>query len=254
MSTIYNSSLSSSESNSSNRTESTRPKDRREPAREPPAEGSVDRFRNLMQQRDGKTPLAPGQERLAGEDKAAAQLEKKMPTGGAQAGADARRAEHASDARHSANEQMRRVTERNQGDHGWDLGRQDSGNNAPPAEASAMWQAQLAMRDAATQTQLAAPTSNAAAFADLIERHVRQMAVSSGVAGDGDGQVLLRLADDTLPGTDLLLSKTADGWQLRADVRSRSSFDAIREAGPELARRFAERGLGQLSVDPRFHD
>src|SRR3546814_5702568 len=63
----------------------------------------------------------------------------------------------------------------------------------------------------------------------------------------------LRMADATLPGTDLLLSRTPEGWVLRADVRSRSSFDAIREAAPELARRFAERNLGTLSIDPHFH-
>jgi hypothetical protein len=88
-------------------------------------------------------------------------------------------------------------------------------------------------------------------FAELIERHVRQLAVSGG--DDGDGKVLLRLADSTLPGTDLLLSRTADGWLLRADVRSRYSFDAILDAAPELTRRFADRNLGTLSIDPHFH-
>ena len=54
--------------------------------------------------------------------------------------------------------------------------------------------------------------------------------------------LLLRMADATLPGTDLLLSRTPDGWVLRADVRSRSSYDAIREAAPALARRPFPRG------------
>ena len=108
--------------------------------------------------------------------------------------------------------------------------------------------------DQAAPMQAPAPTSNAAAFAELVERHVRQLAVSGDGTDGGDGQVLLRLSDQTLPGTDLLLSKTAEGWQLRADSRSRSSYDAIREAGPELMRRFAERNLGPLSIDPHFHD
>ena len=86
-----------------------------------------------------------------------------------------------------------------------------------------------------------------------MERHVRQLAVGGNTASDRDGQVLLRLADSTLPGTDLMLSKTADGWLLRADVRSRGSYDAIREAAPDLARRFAERDLGELRVEPHFH-
>ncbi len=82
---------------------------------------------------------------------------------------------------------------------------------------------------------------------------MRQLAVDDRAARDSDGQVLLRMADATLPGTDLLLSRTADGWALRADVRSRSSYDAIREAAPELAKRFAERNLGTLSIEPHFH-
>jgi hypothetical protein len=36
-------------------------------------------------------------------------------------------------------------------------------------------------------------------------------------------------------------------------VRSRDSYDAIREAAPELARRFAERNLGVLEIDSQFH-
>lgn len=58
------------------------------------------------------------------------------------------------------------------------------------------------------------------------------------------------MSDATLPGTDLLLSREADGWVLRADVRSRGSYDAIRDAAPELAKRFAERKLGALRVEP----
>lgn len=124
-----------------------------------------------------------------------------------------------------------------------------------PAEVLAMMQAQSALRDGAHMSQSAPATaaaSNPAAFAELVERHVRQLAVGGNTASDRDGQVLLRLADSTLPGTDLMLSKTADGWLLRADVRSRGSYDAIREAAPELAKRFAERNLGNLEIDPQF--
>ncbi len=120
-------------------------------------------------------------------------------------------------------------------------------------DPAALYQAQMAMRDGLPQA--AAPTPlNPNAFADMVERHLKQMAADRGAAGgDGEGRVLLRMADATLPGTDLLLSRTPEGWMLRADVRSRSSFDAIREAAPELARRFAERNLGTLSIDPHFH-
>jgi hypothetical protein len=61
------------------------------------------------------------------------------------------------------------------------------------------------------------------------------------------------MSDTTLPGTDLLLTRVNDGWLLRADVQSRASHDAIREAAPELARRFAERNLGTLQVESHFH-
>ena len=128
-----------------------------------------------------------------------------------------------------------------------------SASSLPPADASALLQAQMALRDGAAPTQAPPPAANPQAFVDLIERHVRQLAVGDAVARDGDGQVLLRMADATLPGTDLLLTRNGDGWTLRADVRSRSSFDAIREAAPELAKRFAERNLGTLEIDPHFH-
>lgn len=123
----------------------------------------------------------------------------------------------------------------------------------PTAEASAMWQAQLAMRADAAPVSVPTPV-NTGAFAEMIERHVRLMAVSDGGARDHEGQVFMRLSDATLPGTDLLLTKTADGWQLRADVRSRSSYDALNAAAPALARRFAERNLGPLSIEPFLHD
>jgi len=142
-----------------------------------------------------------------------------------------------------------------------EAGRQPAGDpdqglqmKSDPAEVLAMMQAQSALREGAALAPLAPPPANPAAFAELLERHVRQLAVGGGTAADrDDGQVLLRLADATLPGTDLMLSRTADGWLLRADVRSRASYDAIREAAPDLARRFAERDLGELRVEPHFH-
>jgi hypothetical protein len=131
--------------------------------------------------------------------------------------------------------------------------REDTGTSpsTQTIDASALYQAQAAMRDGLPQTNVPTPL-NPNAFADMVEKHLKQLAADRGTA-NGDGKVLLRMADATLPGTDLLLSRTADGWLLRADVRSRSSFDAIREAAPALARRFAERDLGTLSFDPHFH-
>ena len=125
-----------------------------------------------------------------------------------------------------------------------------SSSSLQSADASALYQAQAAIRDGLPQSAPAPLNPNA--FADMVERHLKQLAADRGSA-NGDGKVLLRMADATLPGTDLLLSRTPEGWLLRADVRSRSSFDAIRQAAPALAKRFAERNLGTLSFDPHFH-
>lgn len=108
-------------------------------------------------------------------------------------------------------------------------------------------------RESTTLPPAAAEQAAAPRIAELLDRHVRQLAASEGAAA-GEGQVLLRMADATLPGTDLLLTRTPEGWALRADVRSRGSFDAIRDAAPELARRFAARNLGTLTVEPHLHE
>lgn len=200
--------------------------------REPPAAENVDRFRNLMQARDGARH-APGD--------AAQGSRPECP--------DARQASqetHSSAQRHAVPAMAERGAQR---DQWWRFAPQEE---LPSAEAAALSQAQLVPRDGIPMPAAAAPQVNPSAFAEMVERHVRQMAVSAGGAGDGDGQVLLRLSDDTLPGTDLLLTRTADGWSLRADVRSRGSFDAIRDAAPQLAERFAARNLGRLSIDPHF--
>lgn len=141
------------------------------------------------------------------------------------------------------------------GDARGDTGGQphDADGEARLLDPSLLWQAQHALRGDAPAAMPATVGANHSVV-ELIERHVRQLAATgAGAAQAGDGQVLLRMADATLPGTDLLLSREGDGWVLRADVRSRSSYDAIRDAAPELAKRFAERNLGSLRVDPRFH-
>ena len=150
------------------------------------------------------------------------------------------------DAVHAA-----RDGEREHGGHG-----QDGGDGeAKLLDPALLWQAQHALRGGGeTAAAMPAPTGASTAVAELIERHVRKLAAGGSATGaDGDGRVLLRMSDATLPGTDLLLSREGDGWVLRADSRSRESFDAIREAGPQLAQRFAERNLGTLTIDPHFH-
>lgn len=124
----------------------------------------------------------------------------------------------------------------------------------PPPESAALWQAQhMATQAPALATHAPPAAANPAALAQMLERHVRQLAVSEGGALHGEGQVLLRLDESTLPGTDLMLTRTTDGWLLQAEVRSADSFDAIRQAAGQLGERFAERGLGNLVVEPRYH-
>lgn len=220
----------------------TDPAQRREPAQqkpldklEPPSAERIDRFRAVMDQvREGGNEYGQPQAKQHGE---------------AQLTAYEEHAAHGEAARANALSEAVEDKARRRAD---DLGL--SATSLPPADASVLFQAQMALRDGgAAATNAPPPAANPQALIELIERHVRQLAVDEGVATDGDGHVLLRMADATLPGTDLLLTRNADGWTLRADVRSRESFDAIRQAGPELAKRFAERNLGTLEIDPHYH-
>ena len=202
--------------------------------REEPKAELVDRFRTLMQTRgDGKEQrLDPGRQGHEAAD--SFQID-----GQAEAGNEA------------VTDQAVLRKGHDEGDSGHNAG----GDSLQPAELAALYQAQVMAREVPATPAPAAPLPNAnpQALADMLERHVRQLAIGPGSASGEDGQVLLRLADSTLPGTDLLLSRTESGWRLRADVRSRGSFEAIQQAAPRLAERFASRNLGTLEIDPHFH-
>lgn len=218
----------------SSQTDATERSDKpRDTDKTPPLRENVDRFKALMQQ---------GKAKGEGEDGKAKLLREGLVSKGDEANANA--VAERGLAKNDANDAD--SLRRRRDEHGL------SSHALQQADASQMFQAQQAVRgDVMPQTHTPV---NPTAFADMVERHVRQLAIGrhSGDAS-GDGQVLLRMADSTLPGTDLLLSRTADGWMLRADVRSRNSYDAIKDAAPELAKRFAERNLGILSIDPHFH-
>lgn len=147
---------------------------------------------------------------------------------------------------------VHRASERGRGGDG---GGHDGGSDAEmkQLDPAMLWQAQHALRGDAP-TAMPAPVGAGNAVLELIERHVRQLAVGGG-ANDAraDGRVLLRMSDATLPGTDLLLSREGSGWVLRADVHSRASYDAIQDAANELMKRFAERNLGSLRVESHYH-
>lgn len=226
---------SSHADNASRGADQVRDKPADKPRQEPKTE-LVDRFRTLMQTRaDGKEQRQDA--RLQGREMADA------------ARADAQGAPERSQA--ATDGAIHRKH-----DDGSDAGGNQSGETLKPAELAALMQAQILTQHAPTALPAAAPQAahtNPQALADMLERHVRQLAVGSDGTRAEQGQVLLRLNDATLPGTDLLLSKTDTGWRLRADVRSRGSFDAIQQAAPQLAERFAARNLGVLEVDPHYH-
>ncbi len=206
--------------------------------REAPPKEEVDRFRQLMQH--GRQEGRGGSERLPHEQR----------TDLSSAG---RHASTAAAQRADEQAALRGLEGRGQHEGGTDHHGMGT-NSIEGADLLAMMQAQAALRDGTGPAPPAAPPPMASgrALADMLERHVRQFAVDGAAAGNRDGQVLLRMSDATLPGTDLLLSRTAEGWRLRAEVRSRDSYDAIREAAPALARRFAEHNLGALEIDPHF--
>lgn len=210
----------------------------REPSRDKPREEPktelVDRFRTLMQSRsEGKDPRM--ELRQQGRELAeAAGTEGRSDTEAAQAATD--------------NAIKRKGHDGDQGRDG------SAGDTLKPAELAALMQAQVMTQQAPTALPTAAPQAHAnpQALADMLERHVRQLAVGGSDHRGESGQVLLRLNDATLPGTDLLLSRTENGWLLRADVRSRGSYEAIQQAAPQLAERFAARDLGLLSVESHY--
>lgn len=204
--------------------------------RPPAAREQTDRFRSALDgARQGVQQQAQSQSQqaMAGPDGA-----------GADDGAPSQAA--TGDAVHGVRE-----GDRDGGGHGHDGG----DGEAKLLDPALLWQAQHALRGAeAMPAATPAATGASTAVAELIERHVRRFAAGGSATGaDGDGRVLLRMSDETLPGTDLLLSREGSGWVLRADVRSRDSYDAIRDAAPGLAKRFAERNLGELRVEPHFH-
>ncbi|HRO26017.1 MAG TPA: hypothetical protein PK743_06615 [Luteimonas sp.] len=227
------SSLSNRPGEGTQRVDGDRPGDK---PREAPPKEQVDRFRQLMQHGRQEGRAGAPQEQRPGST-------------------DAGRLAAGATTRHADEQVALRGLD---GRGGRDAGTDNNGmgaNSIDGADLLAMMQAQSALRDSALAppTTPAPPMASGKALAEMLERHVRQLAVDGAAGSDGDGHVLLRMADATLPGTDLLLSKTAEGWHLRADVRSRDSYDAIREAAPALALRFAEHNLGTLEIDPHFN-
>ncbi len=134
------------------------------------------------------------------------------------------------------------------GAHPWRrLQQQDAGGQT--AEFAALIEAQRLSQPGPANAPQAAPAADPeAAFAALVERHIRELLVSeSGAAGAG-GEVRIRLSEAALPDTALSLSRVAGGWQLRADCGNAASRQALQRYAPSLVARFAARALGELQV------
>lgn len=230
---IESSTSSSSNTDTIDSKRSTDPSTRKDVQRDPPMRDKVDRFEALMQKRE-EAPQKGKTEHAARSASAAA------------AQTDAARGE----------EQLAVTARQDKGGYSGthdDAPKHQRADTLSSIDNASLWQAQAALREAGLPPPTAPTPVNPNAFADLVERHVRQLAISRGGLDKGDGQVLLRLSDSTLPGTDLLLSRTDNGWRLKADTRSRDSYDAILAAAPGLAKRFADRDMGTLTIDPEYH-
>lgn len=193
---------------------------------------------------DGK-PRAGEHKRTAdsGDAESAQTLARKAADGEAQVGAAARSA---------------RSSGGSEDGEGLDAGTAQAGPGSTPTPmptemASAPTQPQTLT--GAPQQAAAASANLAPALAELVQKHVRQMLVSDPRGGRGgrSREVLLRMQNDVLPGTDLWLTQTENGWQLRADVRSRDAYDTLLANQEELVQRFAEGSLGKLTIEPVFH-
>lgn len=96
----------------------------------------------------------------------------------------------------------------------------------------------------------AAPAFNPAVLAQLLEKHVRQLLVSSPESATGQPmQVMLNLTDAALPGTQIMLAQTERGWQLKSQTSSDNAYRTMQALAPQLKERFAERGLGDLDLE-----
>jgi hypothetical protein len=95
-----------------------------------------------------------------------------------------------------------------------------------------------------------AQAAMAPALAELIERHVKQLLVPDATSRSSAQarEIMITLKDGLLPGTELWLSRTSDGWKLRADTRSNEAYRSLIEGVPQLIERFAQSRLGSLEV------
>lgn len=211
--------------------------------KDPPPRESSDRFDKLMERNADKAALQQGRgqegksEGMARADQSGDLAAHQRATGDD--------GQHVAALRDQAGRQQQ-----GQQDQQGDTGKQTTMTGEMAGLLHAHQVVQQATSNPAAASQVAA--FNPQAFSEMVEKHVKQLAVNQDNARDG--QVLLRMDDRTLPGTSLLLSRNAHGgWTLKADTTSRDSYNAISRAIPSLSRRFSEAGLGQIEVDSEFN-
>lgn len=119
-----------------------------------------------------------------------------------------------------------------------------------PAELAAWLQLQRHSLDPASPAESSPAPAPQAGLADLLEKHVRLLLVDPRVArAGGGGRLMLRMAEDVLPATDLWLSRATGGWRLRVDCARADSLEIIRRHAPALQARFAQMQLGTLDIE-----
>ena len=97
--------------------------------------------------------------------------------------------------------------------------------------------------------QVSAPATNASQFSDLLAKHVQQMLVSAENTTGKDQQMLIRLSDQVLPNTQIMLSRSLTGWTLKAMSSGRDNLETIKKSSEKLVDQFANAGLGQLFIE-----
>lgn len=125
---------------------------------------------------------------------------------------------------------------------------QDLAQNLTAAELASQRAMPAAADPAGSAATTQAPAA-AGALARMLEEHVRRMLVDEAARTGQGGRVMLSLAGTPLAGTDLWLTRSAEGWSLQAQTASADAAALIEQAAPELKARFRARDLGELSLE-----
>lgn len=97
-------------------------------------------------------------------------------------------------------------------------------------------------------------SASKAEFIELMTRHVQQWLVSepTKAGAQEDQQMFLRMSDRVLPNTQIVLTRTLGGWNLKAQSSGQESLDLVSQSSDSLVKRFSAAGLGNLQVETEF--